>query len=90
MGVCFVMVIWFLDVRRWMLYVFGIVYVFSIFLVIGIGFIVSRLMLLEVIISKIVNGVFDVISGGIFLYIGFVELLVYEFMFNFEMCKVGL
>lgn len=47
-------------------------------------------MSLEATTSKIVNGVFDAISGGILLYTGLVELLAHEFMFNPEMRKAGL
>ncbi|KAK4668902.1 low-affinity Zn(2+) transporter zrt2 [Podospora pseudoanserina] len=78
------------DARRWTPYVLGTVYALSTPLAIGIGLIASKSMSLEATTSKIVNGVFDAISGGILLYTGLVELLAHEFMFNPEMRKAGL
>ncbi|KAK0716445.1 Zinc/iron permease [Apiosordaria backusii] len=78
------------DSRRWTPYVLGAVYAFSTPLAISIGLIASKSISLEATTSKIVNGVFDAISGGILMYTGLVELLAHEFMFNPEMRKAGL
>lgn len=52
-------------------------------IVVGIGVCINNVNM-----QKLVNGIFDVILLGILMYIGLVELLVYEFMFNLYMCCV--
>ncbi|KAK3313735.1 Zinc/iron permease [Apodospora peruviana] len=81
---------WPSDGRRWTPYFLACLYAVSTPFAIGIGLIVNKSMMLDAATSKIVNGVFDAISGGILMYTGLVELLAHEFMFNPEMRKAGL
>lgn len=76
--------------RRWTPYLLGMLYAISTPLAIGMGLVASRSLALEGATSKIVNGVFDAISGGILMYTALVELVAHEFMFNPEMRKAGL
>jgi zinc transporter 1/2/3 len=76
--------------RRWTPYVLGMLYAISTPLAIGMGLVASKSLALEAATSKVVNGVFDAISGGILMYTALVELVAHEFMFNPEMRKAGL
>ncbi|KAK3906515.1 Zinc/iron permease [Staphylotrichum tortipilum] len=76
--------------RRWTPYLLGVLYAVSTTFAIGMGLIASQSLALEAATSKIVNGVFDAISGGILMYTALVELVAHEFMFNPEMRKAGL
>ena len=76
--------------RRWTPYVLGMLYAISTPLAIGMGLVASKSLALETATSKVVNGVFDAISGGILMYTALVELVAHEFMFNPEMRKAGL
>ncbi|KAK4033160.1 Zinc/iron permease [Parachaetomium inaequale] len=76
--------------RRWTPYLLGLLYAVSTPFAIGMGLIASRSLALEAATSKVVNGVFDAISGGILMYTALVELVAHEFMFNPEMRKAGL
>ncbi|KAK3380431.1 Zinc/iron permease [Lasiosphaeria ovina] len=80
---------WPADSRRWTPYFLGALYAVSTPFAIGIGLIANKSLALEAATSKVVNGVFDAISGGILMYTGLVELLAHEFMFNPEMRKAG-
>lgn len=76
--------------RSWTPYVLGMLYAVSTPLATGVGLAVNRSLALDAAASKIVNGVFDAISGGILMYTGLVELVAHEFMFNPEMRRAGL
>lgn len=76
--------------RRWTPYLLGLLYAVSTPFAIGMGLVASHSLALEAATSKIVNGVFDAISGGILMYTALVELVAHEFMFNPEMRKAGL
>ncbi len=76
--------------RRWTPYLLGMLYAVSTPFAIGMGLVASQSLALEAATSKIVNGVFDAISGGILMYTALVELIAHEFMFNPEMRKAGL
>lgn len=76
--------------RRWTPYLLGLLYAISTPLAIGMGLVVSKSLALEAATSRVVNGVFDAISGGILMYTALVELVAHEFMFNPEMRKAGL
>ncbi|KAM7192766.1 Zinc/iron permease [Naviculisporaceae sp. PSN 640] len=78
------------DSRRWTPYLLAGLYAISTPVAIGIGLGINQSLALDVAASKIVNGVFDAISGGILMYTGLVELLAHEFMFNPDMRKAGL
>lgn len=78
------------DSRRWTPYLLAGLYAISTPIAIGIGLGVNKSLTLDAAASKIVNGVFDAISGGILMYTGLVELLAHEFMFNPDMRKAGL
>ncbi|KAM7197898.1 Zinc/iron permease [Rhypophila sp. PSN 637] len=81
---------WPADSRRWTPYLLAGLYAISTPISIGIGLGVNKSLALDASTSKIVNGVFDAISGGILMYTGLVELLAHEFMFNPDMRKAGL
>ncbi|KAK4217414.1 Zinc/iron permease [Rhypophila decipiens] len=81
---------WPADSRRWTPYFLAGLYAISTPIAIGIGLGVNKSLALDASTSKIVNGVFDAISGGILMYTGLVELLAHEFMFNPDMRKAGL
>ncbi|KAK4138137.1 Zinc/iron permease [Trichocladium antarcticum] len=81
---------WPSDGRRWTPYILGALYAISTPLAIGMGLVASKSLALEAATSRIVNGVFDAISGGILMYTALVELVAHEFMFNPEMRKAGL
>ena len=81
---------WPADRRRWMPYLLGLGYAVSTPLAIAIGLGVRQSIRTEGATMKMVNGIFDAISGGILMYTGLVELLAHEFMFNPEMRKAGL
>ncbi|KAK3301636.1 Zinc/iron permease [Chaetomium strumarium] len=81
---------WPTGARRWTPYALGLLYAVSTPLAIGMGLIASKSLALEAATSKVVNGVFDAISGGILMYTALVELVAHEFMFNPEMRKAGL
>ncbi|KAK4152654.1 Zinc/iron permease [Chaetomidium leptoderma] len=76
--------------RRWTPYILGLLYAVSTPFAIGMGLVASRSLALEAATSRVVNGVFDAISGGILMYTALVELVAHEFMFNPEMRKAGL
>ncbi|KAK4106962.1 ZIP zinc/iron transport family [Parathielavia hyrcaniae] len=76
--------------RRWTPYLLGLLYAVSTPLAIGMGLVASHSLALEAATSKVVNGVFDAISGGILIYTALVELVAHEFMFNPEMRKASL
>ncbi|KAL2126527.1 hypothetical protein VTI74DRAFT_750 [Chaetomium olivicolor] len=76
--------------RRWTPYFLGLLYAVSTPFAIGMGLVARKELALEAATSKVVNGVFDAISGGILMYTGLVELVAHEFMFNPEMRKAGL
>lgn len=76
--------------RRWTPYILGSLYAISTPFAIGMGLVASRSLALEAATSRVVNGVFDAISGGILMYTALVELVAHEFMFNPEMRKAGL
>ncbi|KAL2020842.1 hypothetical protein VTK56DRAFT_7935 [Thermocarpiscus australiensis] len=82
--------IWPPGPRRWTPYLLGMLYAVSTPLAIGMGLIANRSLALDAATSKIVNGVFDAISGGILMYTALVELVAHEFMFNPDMRKAGL
>ena len=71
-------------------YLLASLYAISTPIAIGIGLGVKKSLELDAATSKVVNGVFDAISGGILMYTGLVELLAHEFMFNPDMRKAGL
>ncbi|GAB1320858.1 low-affinity Zn(2+) transporter zrt2 [Madurella fahalii] len=81
---------WAPGARSWTPYALGMLYAVSTPFAIRMGLVVSSSLTLESTTSKIVNGVFDAISGGILMYTGLVELVAHEFMFNPEMRKAGL
>ncbi|KAK0637418.1 Zinc/iron permease [Bombardia bombarda] len=81
---------WPADGRRWTPYFLAGLYAISTPFAIGMGLIANKSLALEAATSKIVNGVFDAISGGILMYTGLVELLAHEFMFNPDMRNKGL
>ncbi|KAK3944316.1 Zinc/iron permease [Diplogelasinospora grovesii] len=81
---------WPKDRRRWTPYILGMLYAVSTPFSIGMGLIAHRSLALNAATSKIVNGVFDAVAGGILMYTGLVELLAHEFMFNPEMREAGL
>ncbi|CAM1509914.1 Fc.00g002490.m01.CDS01 [Cosmosporella sp. VM-42] len=70
--------------RRWMPYLFGLIFALStpIGIAAGIGARPNNANT-----QKLVNGIFDAISAGILMYTGLVELLAHEFMFNPYMRK---
>ncbi len=76
--------------RRWTPYLLGMLYAISTPIAIGMGLVASKSLALEAATSRVVNGVFDAISGGILMYTALVELVAHEFMFNPEMRKAGL
>jgi zinc transporter 1/2/3 len=76
--------------KRWMPYLFGLGYAVSTPLAIAIGLGVRQTLQTEGAHMKMVNGIFDAISGGILMYTGLVELLAHEFMFNPQMRNAGL
>ncbi|KAK3692012.1 Zinc/iron permease [Podospora appendiculata] len=82
--------VWPADGRRWTPYLLAGLYAVSTPFAIGMGLIANRQLALDAATSKMVNGIFDAISGGILMYTGLVELLAHEFMFNPEMRKAGL
>ncbi|KAL1880787.1 hypothetical protein VTK73DRAFT_5172 [Phialemonium thermophilum] len=84
------MATWPADRRRWMPYALGLGYAVSTPLAIAIGLGVRTSIQTEGATMKLVNGIFDSISGGILMYTGLVELLAHEFMFNPEMRKASL
>lgn len=81
---------WPSGARSWTPYALGMMYAVSTPFAIGMGLIASSSLALETATSKVVNGVFDAISGGILMYTGLVELVAHEFLFNPEMRKAGL
>lgn len=81
---------WPADSRRWTPYFLAGLYAISTPVAIAVGLGVNESLRLDAAASKIVNGVFDAISGGILMYTGLVELLAHEFMFNPDMRKAGL
>jgi zinc transporter 1/2/3 len=84
------MATWPPGARRWTPYGLGMLYAVSTPFAIGMGLIASKSLALEAATSRVVNGVFDAISGGILMYTALVELVAHEFMFNPEMRKAGL
>ena len=76
--------------RRWTPYLLGFLYAVSTPFAIGMGLIATKSLALEASTSRVVNGTFDAISGGILMYTALVELVAHEFMFNPEMRKAGL
>lgn len=76
--------------KRWMPYLLGLGYAVSTPLAIAIGLGVRQTLQTEGAHMKMVNGIFDAISGGILMYTGLVELLAHEFMFNPQMRNAGL
>jgi zinc transporter 1/2/3 len=82
--------VWPAGSRRWTPYLLGLLYAISTPLATGMGLVASHSLALDAATSKIVNGVFDAISGGILMYTALVELVAHEFMFNPEMRKAGL
>jgi zinc transporter 1/2/3 len=76
--------------RRWTPYALGLLYAVSTPFAIGMGLIATNSLALEAATSRVVNGVFDAISGGILMYTALVELVAHEFMFNPEMRRAGL
>ncbi|KAG7290199.1 hypothetical protein NEMBOFW57_000197 [Staphylotrichum longicolle] len=84
------MATWPAGARRWTPYGLGMLYAVSTPFAIGMGLIASKSLALEAATSRVVNGVFDAISGGILMYTALVELVAHEFMFNPEMRKAGL
>ncbi|KAK3296324.1 Zinc/iron permease [Chaetomium fimeti] len=84
------MATWPPGARRWTPYLLGLLYAVSTPFAIGMGLIASKSLALEAATSRVVNGVFDAISGGILMYTALVELVAHEFMFNPEMRKAGL
>jgi zinc transporter 1/2/3 len=84
------MATWPPGARRWTPYFLGLLYAVSTPFAIGMGLIASKSLALEAATSRVVNGVFDAISGGILMYTALVELVAHEFMFNPEMRKAGL
>ena len=76
--------------RRWTPYLLGFLYAVSTPFAIGMGLIATKSLALEVSTSRVVNGAFDAISGGILMYTALVELVAHEFMFNLEMREAGL
>lgn len=84
------MATWPPGARRWTPYLLGMLYAVSTPFAIGMGLIASKSLALEAATSRVVNGVFDAISGGILMYTALVELVAHEFMFNPEMRKAGL
>ena len=76
--------------RHWMPYLLGFGYALSTPLAIAIGLGVRETLQTEGAKMKLVNGIFDAISGGILMYTGLVELLAHEFMFNPQMRNAGL
>jgi zinc transporter 1/2/3 len=81
---------WPTDRRRWTPYIMGMLYAISTPVAIAIGLGIRESLQTGSATMKIVNGVFDAISGGILMYTGLVELLAHEFMFNPHMRKAGL
>ena len=90
LGARLAMATWPADSRRWTPYLLASLYAISTPIAIGIGLGVNKSLELDAATSKVVNGVFDAISGGILMYTGLVELLAHEFMFNPDMRKAGL
>ncbi|EAQ88907.1 hypothetical protein CHGG_05526 [Chaetomium globosum CBS 148.51] len=84
------MATWPPGARRWTPYALGLLYAVSTPFAIGMGLIATKSLALEAATSRVVNGVFDAISGGILMYTALVELVAHEFMFNPEMRKAGL
>jgi zinc transporter 1/2/3 len=84
------MATWPPGARRWTPYVLGMLYAVSTPFAIGMGLVATKSLALEAATSRVVNGVFDAISGGILMYTALVELVAHEFMFNPEMRKAGL
>ncbi|KAH6841181.1 Zinc/iron permease [Chaetomium sp. MPI-CAGE-AT-0009] len=84
------MATWPPGARRWTPYLLGLLYAVSTPFAIGMGLVASKSLALEAATSRVVNGVFDAISGGILMYTALVELVAHEFMFNPEMRKAGL
>ncbi|KAH6627573.1 Zinc/iron permease [Chaetomium tenue] len=84
------MATWPPGARRWTPYALGLLYAVSTPFAIGMGLIASKSLALKAATSRVVNGVFDAISGGILMYTALVELVAHEFMFNSEMRKAGL
>jgi zinc transporter 1/2/3 len=76
--------------RRWTPYLLGLLYAVSTPFAIGMGLVATKSLALEASTSRVVNGAFDAISGGILMYTALVELVAHEFMFNPEMRKAGL
>jgi zinc transporter 1/2/3 len=74
----------------WTPYILGMLYAISTPLSIGMGLVANETLSLDAATSKVVNGVFDAISGGILMYTGLVELVAHEFMFSPEMRRAGL
>jgi zinc transporter 1/2/3 len=83
-------VTWPQGARRWTPYILGLLYSISTPLSIGMGLVATHSLALDAATSKVVNGVFDAISGGILMYTALVELVAHEFMFSPEMRKAGL
>ncbi len=84
------MATWPPGARRWTPYLLGMLYAVSTPFAIGMGLVATKSLALEAATSRVVNGVFDAISGGILMYTALVELVAHEFMFNPEMRKAGL
>ena len=76
--------------RAWTPFLLAGLYGVSTPLAIAIGLLANKSLSLGAATSKIVNGVFDAVSGGILMYTGLVELLAHEFMFNPEMRRASL
>ncbi|KAL2189159.1 ZIP zinc/iron transport family [Thermothelomyces heterothallicus CBS 203.75] len=81
---------WPSGVRRYTPHLLAMLYAISTPFAIGMGLVASKSLALEAATSRVVNGVFDAISGGILMYTALVELVAHEFMFNPEMRKAGL
>ncbi|KAK4246166.1 Zinc/iron permease [Corynascus novoguineensis] len=84
------MATWPPGARRYTPYLLGMLYAVSTPFAIGMGLVASKSLALEAATSRVVNGVFDAISGGILMYTALVELVAHEFMFNPEMRNAGL